>query len=378
MPSGLFWSKEETEFLKKNEVSDASLSHLLNRSIGSIRQKRACLGIRKKEVWTKEKISEAIQLHEKGMNMAEIAEKLGTKKNRVYVILSKEGAINSWGYKKWSEQDIEHLKKYFDEGISIIKIAELLNRQRNSIVAKIKGLNLKREYNYSRRLSGQEGERKAEEMFKKLGWKPEKPKNNLPHDFIIKRDEEKIYINVKHGKEFAIRAKNIENLLKFDGKKGFVLIDDDKFYFLPIIVLNTKDFNDEIFKIDLDTRIDKFGWLDDYKKMVADIMQRFGYSVNRIISRASPSGRGLHIWIHVKGPEIKDERIRNKLQMFCGDDNTRVWINQMRIEKGIPLWSKMFSKVIWKRPNDPKYLMRMKKRQLVDMYVKLSEAVRSM
>lgn len=133
----------------------------------------------------------------------------------------------------------------------------------------------------------------------------------------------------------------------------------------------------EILKIDLDVRIDKFGWLEHYKKALKAVLKAFGYRFKKMIVRESPSGRGLHCWIYIVGKPLTEEK-RNLLQWLTFDDQTRVWINQMRIEKGIPLWNKMFSAVLWKRPNDPKYLMRLKKRQLVDMYSKLSNSVRGL
>ena len=106
-----------------------------------------------------------------------------------------------------------------------------------------------------------------------------------------------------------------------------------------------------ILKIDVDLRIDRWGWIDKYKKFVAAGLKSLGYGVEKIVVRESDSKKGLHIWIHLDR-EV-DDRTKNMLQFLCCDDRTRVRINYYRIEAGVKNWNKLFSKVLYRRPLEP-------------------------
>ena len=104
----------------------------------------------------------------------------------------------------------------------------------------------------------------------------------------------------------------------------------------------------QVLKIDIDRRIDKWGWMEDYERAVRAVCREFGLKVVDFIWSASSSGKGIHVWIHVEGPELSDEEL-NKLQFLCGDDRTRVYINRMRIKRGVQYWNKLFSRVLWEK-----------------------------
>jgi len=107
-----------------------------------------------------------------------------------------------------------------------------------------------------------------------------------------------------------------------------------------------------VFKIDFDDRIDKWGWLDAWRRSVIAICREFGMSVTSIRVVPSPSGSGLHAWVHVECPKkLSDEEI-NMFQFLLGDDRTRVRINRVRIKRGVRHWNILFSGVLWKREDE--------------------------
>ena len=97
-----------------------------------------------------------------------------------------------------------------------------------------------------------------------------------------------------------------------------------------------------ILRIDMDTPIDEWGWIEDYKKAAKAILETFGYKLKAIVTRKSPSGRGLHIWLHIDKPLTDIERV--KIQFLLLDDPGRTRINRLRIlYRNNPNWNKLFT-----------------------------------
>lgn len=109
----------------------------------------------------------------------------------------------------------------------------------------------------------------------------------------------------------------------------------------------------KILRIDIDKPIDEWGWLDDYKRAVKAVLSEFNLKAEDIIVRKSPSGKGLHIWIHLDKPLTDIERV--KLQFLCLDDAGRTWINRLRVlYRHNPNWNKLFSQAKNVANLDPK------------------------
>ena len=110
--------------------------------------------------------------------------------------------------------------------------------------------------------------------------------------------------------------------------------------------------------IDMDERIDEWSredevdWLACWRKAVEAVLSAFNLKAERIVLRESPSGRGLHAWIHLDR-EIPDMQA-NMLEWLCGGDLTRSRINRFRIKRGVKHWDKLFSKHLWRKPVDEK------------------------
>jgi len=100
-----------------------------------------------------------------------------------------------------------------------------------------------------------------------------------------------------------------------------------------------------VLKIDIDFKPPKY-WMELWKRTRISMLKELGYDVKRI--RIYETKRGLHIFIYLE-QEIPDDEIINMLQFLCGDDATRVKINQWRIKRGFKDWNKLFSDVIYRK-----------------------------
>ena len=69
-----------------------------------------------------------------------------------------------------------------------------------------------------------------------------------------------------------------------------------------------------ILKVDIDERLDQWNWLTPVKRGIKAVLREFGYDVSRIKVKESSSGNGLHLYIHVFGDVLSDEK-RNLLQL---------------------------------------------------------------
>ena len=99
-----------------------------------------------------------------------------------------------------------------------------------------------------------------------------------------------------------------------------------------------------LLKVDLDIHPPE-EWLKDWVKTRKAILKKFGLKPEYI--KIFKTKRGLHIYIKIN-QELSDIQI-NKLQFLLGDDCTRVKINNWRIERGVPYWNKLFSKVLYRK-----------------------------
>ncbi|RLE65063.1 MAG: hypothetical protein DRJ47_06105 [Thermoprotei archaeon] len=103
-----------------------------------------------------------------------------------------------------------------------------------------------------------------------------------------------------------------------------------------------------VLKIDIDIKVPE-EWIDDWIGSRIAILNWYFDSdevVQDIVVKPS-SKRGYHAWIHLDAGDMPPGEA-NKLQWLCGDDETRVAINQRRIERGVP-WKEanvLFSRVL--------------------------------
>lgn len=108
-------------------------------------------------------------------------------------------------------------------------------------------------------------------------------------------------------------------------------------------------------------------WIEIWKLYKTTMLETMGFQVERTIfkdpkdvhptlAKTLYKGRkGTHVWIHIASPHELDEDTINMLQWLCCDDPTRVWINRMRIVRGLrKYWNKLFSRHVWVREMDEK------------------------
>ena len=100
----------------------------------------------------------------------------------------------------------------------------------------------------------------------------------------------------------------------------------------------------KVLKIDLDYKPDKM-WRAIWKYTRCIILAELKHYVKEIFEHET--ARGYHYYIHLY-KDVSPETA-NALQFLCGDDHTRVKINQWRIERGVKHWNKMFHRVLWRR-----------------------------
>jgi len=94
-------------------------------------------------------------------------------------------------------------------------------------------------------------------------------------------------------------------------------------------------------------------WQRLFKETRVAIVRALGNDFSDIIIRPSPSGRGVHVWVHLKKPIVTDEEWL-LYSLLLGDDPGRVYINSLRVKRGIKDFNKIFSKHLWRKPLDEK------------------------
>jgi len=108
--------------------------------------------------------------------------------------------------------------------------------------------------------------------------------------------------------------------------------------------------NEQIFKVDLDFRIDKWGWKEQYERMARAVLKEFGFKIDDIVWKRSDR-RGFHVWFHTRADKKITPDQCNMTQAFLNDDWGRVIINQYRILRGDD-WikgNKLFSRVLFRK-----------------------------
>jgi hypothetical protein len=100
----------------------------------------------------------------------------------------------------------------------------------------------------------------------------------------------------------------------------------------------------KVLKIDIDFQPPE-RWLKLWIETRFNMLRSLGYTPYSYSTFETT--RGIHIYIHLK-EELPDETV-NMLQFLCGDDPTRVKINQWRIKRKIPHWNKLFFKVKYRK-----------------------------
>jgi hypothetical protein len=136
-----------------------------------------------------------------------------------------------------------------------------------------------------------------------------------------------------------------------------VQIGDKKYPIIPI--------SKYVLHIDLDYPFPE-AWLQGWREERTRMLEYMGYTVNKIIIKKSPSKQGYHCWIHIRSlGELSDEQI-NFLHFLCGDCQTRVWVNILRVSRGLrKYWSKLFTRHLWKAPL-PKRCQKCKLREVLN------------
>ena len=100
-----------------------------------------------------------------------------------------------------------------------------------------------------------------------------------------------------------------------------------------------------LLKLDIDFK-PSLRWLIIWRRERVIMLEKMGYDVDHI-SIVPSSKRGIHVFI--KLAKKITARTANMLQWLCGDDPSRVDINNWRIERGIENWNILFGKVIYRK-----------------------------
>jgi hypothetical protein len=92
-------------------------------------------------------------------------------------------------------------------------------------------------------------------------------------------------------------------------------------------------------------------WKEAWRQTAKLILEHFNIQIEKIIVKPSPNVKDGHVWIHVKSRKpLTDDQI-NMLQWLLTDHQTRVWINILRIERGLrKFWNKLFTRHLWVKP----------------------------
>ena len=83
-------------------------------------------------------------------------------------------------------------------------------------------------------------------------------------------------------------------------------------------------------------------WVDKWEKMARAGLAALGYRLVEVRRRPSSSGKGMHVWVEIEGPRLK-ELDKVMLAWLLCDDTTRVRINIKRVERGVRFWDKLFT-----------------------------------
>lgn len=83
-------------------------------------------------------------------------------------------------------------------------------------------------------------------------------------------------------------------------------------------------------------------WWASWVETREALLNKLGYTLNGVIRKPSPSGKGIHVWLYVEGPVLTDMQ-KLRLQYLSGDCIVRCKINHKRVLRGIRgFWNKLF------------------------------------
>jgi len=130
-----------------------------------------------------------------------------------------------------------------------------------------------------------------------------------------------------------------------------------------------------VFKIDMDFSPDRYGWMKGWKKAIRAVAKAFRLRITNVIVQKSPR-RGAHAWIHVETEKLLSDMEVAMLEWLFGGDQTRARLNALRIKRGIPHWSVLFSKVLYVKP-PRKFCQRCRLRRTVTSLMEEEECTKS-
>jgi len=104
-----------------------------------------------------------------------------------------------------------------------------------------------------------------------------------------------------------------------------------------------KEMTEQVLMVDVDWLPQR--WWSFYVETRRILLEALGYKLLRVIKHPGPSGRGLHVWLHVSGPPLNDYEL-NKFQYIVGmDDPIRAKLNHHRTWRKLEgFWNKLFSR----------------------------------
>lgn len=147
------WSMKEIQFLINNHdyMTNKELAKYLNRSCLAVICKKNILQLRKEKRYTEKEIEKLINMFNSGCSIKKIANTLEVPEhsidNKLFrlrqkgIIISR--SIHSNGYKKYTDKEIEIIKKLYSENKTEI-IGKLLNRTSRAIYKKAATLGIKK------------------------------------------------------------------------------------------------------------------------------------------------------------------------------------------------------------------------------------------
>ncbi len=138
---------------------------------------------------------------------------------------------------------------------------------------------------------------------------------------------------VRKNDSYSLKIHRTQDIFNFHKKIGFAV--------------KHKQLIKYILLIDIDTKLLKL-WKTPYEKTRKVILKEMQLMIEEIILKPSDK-KGYHYYFHVWGKSMSSKDL-NMIQYLMGDDTTRVWINHIRLGRGIKKWNKMFAKVIYRKP----------------------------
>lgn len=147
------WTKQEDEDLIKyiaNNISQAKIAELLNRTKSAVTNRVRHLGIAKEAStkWSSEDVEQLKNLYESGVSCEDISRKLNRSIGSIYTKISISPFLSTRN-KLWTNEDDNLLKEKLNLGLTNDEIANLLNRTKSSISRRLSLLGIARDKNKS-------------------------------------------------------------------------------------------------------------------------------------------------------------------------------------------------------------------------------------